>query len=147
MDFHKVSVEELCARFHTDIETGLTSEVAAENQKKYGPNELTPPPKTPGLFLFPAAASTFTVGDLSAAMVEFFRKRHSSSSSLKHLTGPVFRVKSSKTFHEFYPSMDQRVSRILHGIRPCLFVRYILAFLVLELGYMGPSRQFTYGDF
>ena len=52
VDFHKVSVEELCARFHTDIASGLKTENAIENQKKYGPNQLTPPAKTPGSFLF-----------------------------------------------------------------------------------------------
>ena len=64
MDFHKVSIEELCARFHTNPETGLTPDRAAENQAKYGPNELTPPPKTPGSRFFPAVATAFLLTPL-----------------------------------------------------------------------------------
>jgi len=47
LDVHKVDVEELCKRFNTSIETGLTKEAAEENRRTYGPNALTPPPTTP----------------------------------------------------------------------------------------------------
>jgi len=52
VDVHKVSIDELCSRFHSDVEIGLTDERAEENQAKYGPNSLTPPPTTPGSFLW-----------------------------------------------------------------------------------------------
>lgn len=48
LDVHKVDVDELCKRFNTNLEVGLTKESAAENRTKYGPNSLTPPPTTPG---------------------------------------------------------------------------------------------------
>merc|ERR1712055_1206673 len=47
IDVHRVSVDELCKRFNTQVERGLTASQAAENVKQYGLNELTPPPKTP----------------------------------------------------------------------------------------------------
>merc|ERR1719228_875096 len=47
IDVHKVSVEELCKRFNSNIENGLTEEQAIKGQKEYGPNSLTPPPTTP----------------------------------------------------------------------------------------------------
>jgi sodium/potassium-transporting ATPase subunit alpha len=47
LDVHKVDLEELCKRFDTNLETGLTKEAALEGQKKYGLNALTPPPTTP----------------------------------------------------------------------------------------------------
>ena len=43
IDVHKVTLDELCKRFHTDLETGLTSEQAKANQEEYGFNALTPP--------------------------------------------------------------------------------------------------------
>jgi len=43
IDVHKVSVEELCHRFKTNTETGLTTEQAKANQEEYGFNALTPP--------------------------------------------------------------------------------------------------------
>jgi sodium/potassium-transporting ATPase subunit alpha len=47
LDVHKVHIEELCKRFNTNLETGMTKEAAVEGQKKYGRNCLTPPPTTP----------------------------------------------------------------------------------------------------
>ena len=47
LDVHKVEVEELCKRFGTDIEKGLTEQAAADGLIKYGKNQLTPPPTTP----------------------------------------------------------------------------------------------------
>ena len=47
IDVHKVDVDVLCKRFHTDIENGLTTDQAAEGLKEHGRNELTPPPTTP----------------------------------------------------------------------------------------------------
>lgn len=47
MDVHKVSVDELCKRFYTNLDTGLSTKQAGENFAKYGPNALTPPPTTP----------------------------------------------------------------------------------------------------
>jgi len=48
IDVHKVSVEELCKRFKVpSIDSGLTANQAAANSAEYGPNALTPPPKTP----------------------------------------------------------------------------------------------------
>merc|ERR1711892_1022868 len=43
----KVSVEELCKRFKTEIESGLSDKQAEKNFEEYGPNALTPPPTTP----------------------------------------------------------------------------------------------------
>jgi len=47
LDVHKVSVDELCKRYNTDLNKGLTTAAAKEGQAKYGPNALTPPPTTP----------------------------------------------------------------------------------------------------
>merc|ERR1712180_314226 len=47
VDVHKVSVDELCKRFGTNITVGLTEEQAKAGLLKYGKNELTPPPTTP----------------------------------------------------------------------------------------------------
>merc|ERR1711872_64072 len=47
IDVHKVSIEELCKRFKTGVERGLTENQAKANQTEYGPNALTPPPQTP----------------------------------------------------------------------------------------------------
>ena len=52
MDIHKVPVEELCKRFSTSIEHGLTSAQASTNLEKYGLNALTPPPSTPQWLVF-----------------------------------------------------------------------------------------------
>merc|ERR1711931_413008 len=47
IDVHKVTVEELCKRYGTNLERGLTEAAAKEGIEKYGLNALTPPPKTP----------------------------------------------------------------------------------------------------
>ena len=47
LDVHKVAPDELCKRFGTDINRGLTDSRAKENYDQYGPNALTPPPTTP----------------------------------------------------------------------------------------------------
>jgi len=44
VDVHKVSLDELCKRFSTNIENGLTPDQARINLEKYGMNALTPPP-------------------------------------------------------------------------------------------------------
>merc|ERR1711962_1720278 len=47
VDFHKISVEDLCRRFGTNLETGLSSIQAKETLARDGLNRLTPPPTTP----------------------------------------------------------------------------------------------------
>jgi len=47
IDVHKVSQEELCKRFNTSIENGLTDAQVAKGIIEYGRNCLTPPPTTP----------------------------------------------------------------------------------------------------
>merc|ERR1712127_148945 len=47
IDVHKVSQEELCKRFNTSIENGLTDAQVAKGIIEYGRNRLTPPPTTP----------------------------------------------------------------------------------------------------
>jgi len=47
VDVHKVSVDELCKRFGTNITNGLTDDQAKAGLLKHGNNELTPPPTTP----------------------------------------------------------------------------------------------------
>jgi len=47
VDAHKVSLEELCKRFNTNIESGLTKEQVAEGQKEHGPNQVKNPPQVP----------------------------------------------------------------------------------------------------
>ncbi|XP_035537787.1 sodium/potassium-transporting ATPase subunit alpha-3a [Morone saxatilis] len=44
---HKMSVEEVCRKYNTDIVQGLTNAKAAEYLDRDGPNALTPPPTTP----------------------------------------------------------------------------------------------------
>ncbi|RVE62809.1 hypothetical protein OJAV_G00161630 [Oryzias javanicus] len=44
---HKMSIEEICRKFQTDIVQGLTNAKAAEILIRDGPNALTPPPTTP----------------------------------------------------------------------------------------------------
>ena len=39
-DAHKVSLEELCKRFNSNIEEGLTKEQVVEGQKEHGPNQI-----------------------------------------------------------------------------------------------------------
>merc|ERR1711971_467867 len=47
IDVHKVDVDVLCKRFHTNIENGLTDDQAEKGLKEHGKNALTPPPTTP----------------------------------------------------------------------------------------------------
>lgn len=47
MDEHKISVDELFARLHTNCDTGLTYAQAKAILERDGPNTLTPPKKTP----------------------------------------------------------------------------------------------------
>merc|ERR1712123_260435 len=47
IDVHRVPVEELCKRFSTNIENGLTADQAKKGNELHGPNALTPPPTTP----------------------------------------------------------------------------------------------------
>ncbi|CAH1262541.1 sodium/potassium-transporting ATPase subunit alpha-3-like isoform X1 [Branchiostoma lanceolatum] len=47
IDDHKIPLEELCARYSTDTEVGLTRAMAQEVLERDGPNCLTPPPRTP----------------------------------------------------------------------------------------------------
>jgi len=49
LDIHEVNIEELCKRFDTNLQTGLSYINARSNQEKYGINTLTPPdePTTP----------------------------------------------------------------------------------------------------
>ncbi|XP_077447315.1 sodium/potassium-transporting ATPase subunit alpha-3 isoform X1 [Stigmatopora argus] len=44
---HKMSVEEVCRKYTTDIVQGLTNAKAGEYLTRDGPNALTPPPTTP----------------------------------------------------------------------------------------------------
>ncbi|TRY95577.1 hypothetical protein DNTS_018365, partial [Danionella cerebrum] len=44
---HKMSVEEVCRKFQTDIVQGLTNAKARDFLARDGPNALTPPPTTP----------------------------------------------------------------------------------------------------
>ena len=52
LDVHKVSIEELCKRYTTDVNSGLTDAKAKANLERDGPNALTPPPTTPVNFMF-----------------------------------------------------------------------------------------------
>merc|ERR1712106_1279776 len=52
IDVHRVPVEELCKRFSTNIENGLTADQAKKGNELHGPNALTPPPTTPGWVKF-----------------------------------------------------------------------------------------------
>jgi hypothetical protein len=47
IDEHRITLEELTARFQTNIETGLTAQQAQETLTKNGRNALTPPPEVP----------------------------------------------------------------------------------------------------
>jgi len=47
LDVHKVPVDELCRRFGSDKDRGMSTKQAEANMAKYGLNELTPPPTTP----------------------------------------------------------------------------------------------------
>lgn len=52
MDEHKLTVEEVAARYKTDPVKGLTSAQAAEYLERDGPNALSPPPTTPEWKIF-----------------------------------------------------------------------------------------------
>jgi len=41
LDVHKVDLEELCKRFNTNVDTGLTQEAVLEGQQKYGKHWAT----------------------------------------------------------------------------------------------------------
>merc|ERR1712045_603169 len=47
IDVHRVSVDELCKRFNSNIADGLTDDQVAKGIAEHGLNELTPPPTTP----------------------------------------------------------------------------------------------------
>merc|ERR1711970_1106232 len=47
IDVHRVSVDELCKRFGTNIADGLTDDQVAKGIREHGLNQLTPPPTTP----------------------------------------------------------------------------------------------------
>merc|ERR1712051_1066746 len=47
IDVHRVSVDELCKRFNTNIADGLTDDQVAKGIREHGLNQLTPPPTTP----------------------------------------------------------------------------------------------------
>ncbi|KAL5271530.1 hypothetical protein ACHWQZ_G001971 [Mnemiopsis leidyi] len=47
MDWHRISMEEMCSRLETNIETGLTQAKYEEVFAREGPNRLTPPKTTP----------------------------------------------------------------------------------------------------
>ena len=48
LDVHRIGIDELCKRFNSDLDRGLTKAAALEGNRKYGLNALTPPPTTPG---------------------------------------------------------------------------------------------------
>merc|ERR1711992_418904 len=47
IDVHRVSVDELCKRFTSNLASGLTSAQAKKGNEEHGLNQLTPPPTTP----------------------------------------------------------------------------------------------------
>merc|ERR1712001_39043 len=47
IDVHRVSVDELCKRFNSNIEDGLTDDQVAKGIAEHGKNQLTPPKTTP----------------------------------------------------------------------------------------------------
>jgi len=47
IDVHKLSVADLCKRFNTNVENGLTDAQHQKGLQEHGPNALTPPPTTP----------------------------------------------------------------------------------------------------
>lgn len=51
LDVHRVDISELCKRFETNVNHGLTRSKAEELRKIHGPNALTPPPTTPGAYM------------------------------------------------------------------------------------------------
>merc|ERR1712055_90735 len=47
IDVHKISVDELCKRFTSNVADGLTDDQVKKGIAEYGLNQLTPPPTTP----------------------------------------------------------------------------------------------------
>merc|ERR1711971_358409 len=47
IDVHKVSVDELCKRFNSNVAEGPNDDQVAKGIKEHGLNQLTPPPTTP----------------------------------------------------------------------------------------------------
>merc|ERR1719262_1239374 len=47
LDVHKVSIDELCKRWNTNVADGLTDDQVAKGIREHGLNQLTPPPTTP----------------------------------------------------------------------------------------------------
>ena len=47
VDAHYVGLQELCCRFNTNLEKGMTGEAVAENRKKYGLNKIKTTKKNP----------------------------------------------------------------------------------------------------
>merc|ERR1711990_64647 len=47
IDVHRVSVDELCKRFNSNVADGLTDDQVKKGIAEYGLNQLTPPPTTP----------------------------------------------------------------------------------------------------
>jgi sodium/potassium-transporting ATPase subunit alpha len=47
IDVHKVSVDELCKRFNSNVGEGLTDDQVAKGNEEHGLNQLTPPKTTP----------------------------------------------------------------------------------------------------
>jgi sodium/potassium-transporting ATPase subunit alpha len=47
IDDHRITLEEVVARYETNIERGLTTEQARQALEKNGPNALTPPAEVP----------------------------------------------------------------------------------------------------
>merc|ERR1712158_68163 len=47
IDVHRVSVDELCKRFTSNVADGLTDDQVKKGIAEYGLNQLTPPPTTP----------------------------------------------------------------------------------------------------
>ena len=52
MDQHKISLEELCFRFGTNLEAGLTNEAASRRNAEEGDNKLPEKEKTPAWIKF-----------------------------------------------------------------------------------------------
>ena len=52
MDEHRIPLEELCFRYGTNLETGLTSEAATQRNLLQGDNKLPDKKKTPAWIRF-----------------------------------------------------------------------------------------------